>query len=87
MSDDNTQGAAAIQNTHMTDQEIRMSDPTTATPGLEGPLCYGYTRDGVWLDTYYGWVIPNDAADTGRSRRMSHAFASRLPCGPGLLHG
>jgi hypothetical protein len=69
MNDDNTQGAAAIQNTHMTDQEIRMSDPTTATPGLEGPLCYGYTRDGVWLDTYYGWVIPDDAsvADAGEA--------------------
>ena len=50
-----------------------MSDPTTpqdsaATHGLEGPMCYGYTRDGVWLDTYYGWVIPDDAvADVGEA--------------------
>ena len=43
------------------DQEFRMSDSTTATHDLEGPLCYGFTRDGVWLDTYYGWVIPDDA--------------------------
>ncbi len=50
-------------------QEIRMSDPTTATHGPEGPMCYGYTRDGVWLDTRYGWVIPDDAsvADAGEA--------------------
>jgi hypothetical protein len=50
-----------------------MSDSTpqdsTATHAPEGPLCYGFTRDGVWLDTYYGWVIPNDAsvADVGEA--------------------
>jgi hypothetical protein len=53
-----------------------MSDSTTATHDLEGPLCYGFTRDGVWLDTYYGWVIPDDAvADAGE------AAASRLSQG------
>jgi hypothetical protein len=32
-------------------------------------MCYGYTRDGVWLDTRYGWVIPDDAsvADAGEA--------------------
>jgi hypothetical protein len=45
-----------------------MSDPTTATHDLEGPLCYGFTRDGVWMDTRFGWVIPDDAvADAGEA--------------------
>jgi len=22
-------------------------------------VCYGYARDGQWIDTLYGWVIPN----------------------------
>ena len=46
-----------------------MSDPTTATHDPEGPMCYGFTRDGVWLDTRYGWVIPDDAsvADAGEA--------------------
>ena len=49
-----------------------MSDSTpqdsAATPDLEGPMCYGFTRDGVWLDTRFGWVIPDDAvADVGEA--------------------
>ena len=47
-----------------------MSDSPTpqdsaATHGLEGPMCCGFTRDGVWLDTHYGWVIPDDAMPPG----------------------
>jgi hypothetical protein len=45
----------------MSDQIIRDDQDAAATPGLEGPMCYGYTRGGVWLDTRYGWVIPDDA--------------------------
>ncbi len=38
-----------------------MSDPTTATHDPEGPMCYGFAADGVWMDTHYGWVIPDEA--------------------------
>ena len=43
-----------------------MSDAETpqdsaATPDLEGPMCYGFAADGVWMDTRYGWAIPDDA--------------------------
>jgi len=43
-----------------------MSDSPTpqdsaATPDLEGPMCYGFAADGVWMDTRYGWAIPDDA--------------------------
>jgi hypothetical protein len=53
----------------MSDQIIRDDQDSTATHDPEGPLCYGFTRDGVWLDTYYGWVIPDDAsvADAGEA--------------------
>jgi hypothetical protein len=53
----------------MSDQIIRDDQDSAATHGLEGPMCYGYTRDGVWLDTYYGWVIPGEAsvADAGEA--------------------
>jgi hypothetical protein len=62
------------------DQGHRMSDPTTATPDLEGPLCYGFTRDGVWLDTYYGWVIPDEAvADAGEAGPTRDSQRSAAP--------
>ena len=46
-----------------------MSDPTTATHEPEGPMCYGFAADGVWMDTHYGWVIPDEAsvADAGEA--------------------
>ena len=51
-----------------------MSDAETpqdsaATPDPEGPMCYGFAADGVWMDTHYGWVIPDEAsvADGGSS--------------------
>jgi hypothetical protein len=71
-----------------------MSDPTTpqdsaATHDPEGPLCYGFTRDGVWLDTRLGWVIPDDAvADvceagptSQRSAAQSAASRGSVVCG------
>jgi hypothetical protein len=35
----------------------------------EGPMCFGFAADGVWLDTHYGWVIPDEAsvADAGEA--------------------
>jgi hypothetical protein len=57
-----------------------MSDPTpqdsAATHGLEGPMCCGFTRDGVWLDTYYGWVIPDEASRIDRFSSESGFKAS-----------
>jgi hypothetical protein len=26
---------------------------------LGGRVVFGYCRDGAWIDTLYGWVIPN----------------------------
>ena len=26
---------------------------------LGGRVVFGYSRDGEWIDTLYGWVIPN----------------------------
>jgi hypothetical protein len=42
-----------------------MSDETTPQDSAAahdlGPMCYGFAADGVWMDTHYGWVIPDEA--------------------------
>jgi len=42
-----------------------MSDETTPQDSAAAhhltPMCFGFAANGVWLDTYYGWVIPDDA--------------------------
>ena len=43
-----------------------MSDETTPQDSAAahdlGPMCYGFAADGVWMDTHYGWVIPDEAS-------------------------
>jgi hypothetical protein len=49
----------------MSDAETPQDSAATHDP--EGPMCCGFAADGVWLDTHYGWVIPDEAsvADAG----------------------
>jgi len=36
------------------------------TPQDSAPMCYGFAADGVWMDTHYGWVIPDEASRIDR---------------------
>ncbi len=58
-----------------------MSDAVTpqdsaVTHGLDGPMCYGFAEDGVWMDTHYGWVIVDEASRFDRFSSESGFKAS-----------
>jgi hypothetical protein len=64
MSDDNTQAAAEIEHLRAERQWIpatqRMPDDGVVVMAWLGRrVVFGYSRDGEWIDTLYGWVIPN----------------------------
>jgi hypothetical protein len=38
----------------------RMPDEGVVVMAWSGKIvCFGYASDGQWIDTLYGWVIPN----------------------------
>jgi hypothetical protein len=54
-----------------------MSDPTAATHDPEGTMCYGFSADGVWLDTRFGWVIPGDAVADVCEADVNHVLCDK----------
>jgi hypothetical protein len=47
---------------------LRLQAAHAEVERLRGPMCFGFAADGVWLDTHYGWVIPDGAvADAGEA--------------------
>jgi hypothetical protein len=59
----------------MSDAETPQDSAATNDP--EGPLCYGFAADGVWMDTHYGWVIVDEASRFDRFSSESGFSASK----------